>query len=1010
MSRREELERLVEEFDRETLFLVYGIGGIGKSEFVYRCVEVVRESPRWRSVPAHLLTVRSGMAVEHVLAQLRVAVGATAGRVEMATASSAKAEDELAETARVLDAVPSIVFIDDVHNLDSARASEMLGYLSRHVRASRIIAASRVEVPLPPGAPVPVLSRLAALDESSTTTMVAELSRRLGIESPDPALVYARSGGLPFFVQRELVAAGSAVPGGGLDASLRELPAETREVLLLLSLARARFLVTDLAQLAADTVNATEVARELSTRFLIDTDREEVMVHDLVRDVIVRQASGKELAIAHRRAAAFHVARFQPAPRAHAIDAVEAIYHLTQAGDVDDAWELARAAYRDIAAASMDHLLLDDLRLLQLSVDDARTDIILMEARTLIRRSLIAEARDALARVDAPSRESSRRYVLLAGEVAQRLGQLREAEKMFRRARDQARTEVERFPAALQLADVMSLRGRNDAAREVLDEALAAHPEPTARDRGRWAWSKSLSYLFEERFGEGAAVVGQALDDLRGARHADLVVLLAMVGVLARAEDDDAAGARHLYENYVARAAKAGALRAQAGSLYAGIVEYCAGDLRRARAELDAVFPYLVEHADYVMACIAAYFLEQTLLAQGDVDRAIEIANRMTRLAEAAELDTLVPHGEAARAQALLAGGRLAEAEEAAQLALSAGRIGRVARWMAEVVLARCAANRGDLVTARSRLSAALVSAHAANERRYQHEGALERAAIELMGGDLNVAVEMAASAARYYAQRGRHWHEARASVALAAALTARATPTDMVEAEVALARSEQLSSQNGYPRVRARCALVRAAHLARAGHQSASREHLLGVLRELDARSSNPEVVALRAALQTEDRSEIPFGVIAHIDVLQLSGGPRYRISTRLGVRTAAEGELGKARELYDLIVEPARAVIIAERGRIQDRGRPMTCELLAALIESRGQVVTAEELFLRVWGGAEYHPLRHRNTVYVAVKRLRQTLRKLLGDREIVETAAGGWRMVDDLDAAVIRPETET
>ena len=80
---------------------------------------------------------------------------------------------------------------------------------------------------------------------------------------------------------------------------------------------------------------------------------------------------------------------------------------------------------------------------------------------------------------------------------------------------------------------------------------------------------------------------------------------------------------------------------------------------------------------------------------------------------------------------------------------------------------------------------------------------------------------------------------------------------------------------------------------------------------------------------------------------------------------------------------------------------------ELLAALVEGAGAVASAEQLFLAVWGGREYHPLRHRNTVYVAVKRLRQTLKTLVDDdRDVIETAAGGWRLADGIDAIVVRP----
>ena len=108
--------------------------------------------------------------------------------------------------------------------------------------------------------------------------------------------------------------------------------------------------------------------------------------------------------------------------------------------------------------------------------------------------------------------------------------------------------------------------------------------------------------------------------------------------------------------------------------------------------------------------------------------------------------------------------------------------------------------------------------------------------------------------------------------------------------------------------------------------------------------------------------------------------------------------------------MVEPARAVIAVRVGdevRL-DRGRALLCELLAALVEAQGAVVSPEALFRRVWGGPEYHALRHRNTLYVALRRLRQSLRDLCGDdgedRRDRAPAAGGSRT--SVDAAVIRP----
>jgi DNA-binding response OmpR family regulator len=148
--------------------------------------------------------------------------------------------------------------------------------------------------------------------------------------------------------------------------------------------------------------------------------------------------------------------------------------------------------------------------------------------------------------------------------------------------------------------------------------------------------------------------------------------------------------------------------------------------------------------------------------------------------------------------------------------------------------------------------------------------------------------------------------------------------------------------------------------------------------------------------------------GVRALLSALGLVSGLRVRVASRAGVRVVGDSELERLRGAHRLVVEPARAVITVNvDGQIRvDRGRPLACELLAALVEAQGVVVPAETLFLGVWGGREYHPLRHRNTLYVAIKRLRTTLRELLGEeREIIETAAGGWRLADGIDAVSVR-----
>ncbi|HEU4533847.1 MAG TPA: helix-turn-helix domain-containing protein, partial [Polyangiaceae bacterium] len=106
-------------------------------------------------------------------------------------------------------------------------------------------------------------------------------------------------------------------------------------------------------------------------------------------------------------------------------------------------------------------------------------------------------------------------------------------------------------------------------------------------------------------------------------------------------------------------------------------------------------------------------------------------------------------------------------------------------------------------------------------------------------------------------------------------------------------------------------------------------------------------------------------------------------------------------ARE-YDLLVDRKRNVIHGPAGQ-QVSGRPLLCALLAHLT-SEGGGQSAESLFYEVWGGREYHPLRHRNTIHVAIMRLRRALHDLLPGREVVETTPQGWRLAPGVSRLVI------
>ena len=245
-----------------------------------------------------------------------------------------------------------------------------------------------------------------------------------------------------------------------------------------------------------------------------------------------------------------------------------------------------------------------------------------------------------------------------------------------------------------------------------------------------------------------------------------------------------------------------------------------------------------------------------------------------------------------------------------------------------------------------------------------------------------------------------------RALVARAAALVAAADDAGLVEADALTAEADGVATATGHVRVRARCALLRAAIRVRRGDTSGARGELLNAVHEGVAALDHGEGRSVRAALGEVPMTPGQRGLLA---ALGLAPGARHKVSARGSVQIVDDASLEAARVAHFLVVEPVRAVITCHAGGASrvDRGRPLACELLAALVDADGAVVSAEQLFVGVWGGREYHPLRHRNTVYVAVKRLRQTLKALLQDeREVIETAAGGWRIADGVDIAVVRP----
>ena len=75
VGRADELARAVALLDRETLHLFYGVGGVGKSELVYKLVEEAQRTPRWADAQALVLAAQPGASGAHLAALLKSQLG-----------------------------------------------------------------------------------------------------------------------------------------------------------------------------------------------------------------------------------------------------------------------------------------------------------------------------------------------------------------------------------------------------------------------------------------------------------------------------------------------------------------------------------------------------------------------------------------------------------------------------------------------------------------------------------------------------------------------------------------------------------------------------------------------------------------------------------------------------------------------------------------------------------------------------------------------------------------------
>jgi hypothetical protein len=125
-------------------------------------------------------------------------------------------------------------------------------------------------------------------------------------------------------------------------------------------------------------------------------------------------------------------------------------------------------------------------------------------------------------------------------------------------------------------------------------------------------------------------------------------------------------------------------------------------------------------------------------------------------------------------------------------------------------------------------------------------------------------------------------------------------------------------------------------------------------------------------------------------------------------GLRLVSRAELDRAHAAapWDLLVDVGTGLLHVGGVRVDLAQKPLLLQLIVELAAAGSEGVTAEQLYLRVWEASEYHPLRHRNTVYVALNRLKGLVGGGAAEGIVERVAEGCYRIAPGRRVAVAHP----
>lgn len=935
-GRKEERHRL-ESLTVEPVAVIYGLPGIGKTELAYQASAELREQPGWESTSITRIVVEPHHApifASFLFAHLTGRGG------------------DRAQLVQLLVRHRHLIVLDNAHHAAEAVATVIDDFLRETGQASRMIVTSRSTLPL---VTTPIVIRVGPLSKQETRELGEHFASRLGVRVEVLDELLARSGGSPLLLRHLLAGARrGAVSDDPIHQTIELLDQPARDALVRLAAvagcSRSRLAASRL-------VPDDRVFNQLAEQFLVESGPEELVVHELVREMAMANASEVTVASSRRTAAGVLWEDFER----HSLPllAVESICLSVSAGDIDQAFASLRGAIQSISGAGLDYLLVPTLEHLAATRPDARLAL----ARIYLRMSRINDAAHTIDSLPAIF-DRNLSVLVTRATIAERRCQLVEARLHLETALEVAPSARVRGLLSMRVAIVDALAGESGSAFARM-EALDNDPALVLdSDRVRRSWARGVLHALQLEWNETITVVTEGRRLAQHAALVDLDFLLLLLELFATCELGDLRRAGELATE--ARTSVPNAhLRGRMLKLYIGISSMACGRIDEAVATLERASAEYQQQEDELLACLAKHFLGRALGFRGDFVRSIDVLFQVSERARGTQLVPLIGPGLTHLARALISVGRIADAEK-----LALGLVGDpnvATRAEAQALLAYVHGFRGEVTLARRAIGLAILAVGDREPGRTQYS--LDEAYLELFGGDPERARVLALAVLEDKQRCERPYVHGRALLIMAVADVAAGIYDSAVET---LARVEEIANNHGLLFLHNRVALLRAA----TSHQGAS----------------------ILERVPVEQHA----GYVGILRVLGLRAGTVI-VSSRHGKLHTEQTRLKEISRDHDLLVDLTSGSIF-ERGGSSIEGRGVAAAILVALAEST-EPVPPERLYQIVWGGSDYHPLRHRNTLYIALNRTRKLLDELLGGREVIVRRDCGWLISPEVDIAVAR-----